>query len=135
MLPYPRAKIMFDLHQINNKIILMISLDAEKDGEMVQCANSYCDGAWFHQACVDHAVQAVPDRDWFCSVDCRNSSGYIYCICKSRKGAEDQQMLWCALKEDCRRHEFYHPSCVAADQEARRGQNSHLFIAVNWHKH
>ena len=80
---------------------------------MVQCSNHLCPSSWFHLACLEPPLRRVPRGDWFCSDECKDSGGYIYCVCKARRGpAEDQNMLRCKLKGLCRRHEKYHQACI-----------------------
>jgi len=86
---------------------------------MIQCCNHKCPGEWFHLQCV--GLQVAPVGDWFCDEDCRDSGGYIYCVCHSRKGREDRLMLKCALGGDCTRREKYHRTCIGANQQAVRG--------------
>ena len=112
------------LKYLNNVLVLssfcITHCATERDGEMLQCSNHLCAGAWFHLTCVD--LEEAPQDDWYCSQDCRISGGYIYCICHSRQGAEDQHMLRCALGVNCLRHEKYHPRCIGADPAVIQGK-------------
>ena len=50
------------------------------DDEMVYCKNNSCKrGSWFHLSCMNMTAEDVPERDYYCSVDCAKSS-------KKRKG-------------------------------------------------
>ena len=86
---------------------------------MVLCCNPDCEGSWFHFACV-HVTEA-PGGDWYCSKQCEDALGYIYCTCHKKRGAEDANKVQCALKDKCKRREFYHPSCVSLDDNDRQG--------------
>lgn len=110
---------LFHINVISSQVL---NFTAVQDGEMVQCCNHRCSGAWFHLPCVD--LQEAPEGDWYCSDDCRDSGGYIYCICHSRKEAEDQHMLKCALGDSCHRHGLYHPSCIGADPAVIQGYST-----------
>ena len=84
----------------------------EVEEEMVQCCNVYCSRSWYHLCCLNPPLQAAPEGLWFCSDECMSSGGLVYCVCKEKRGREDDHMIRCALKSDCTRHEYYHLSCI-----------------------
>ena len=88
-------------------------------GKMVQCCSSKCSLQWFHEECVEICV-AIDSEDWWCSEECRNSGFYIYCICQSST-AENGSMVQCELGSECRRHEWYHPSCLCLSAQQLPG--------------
>lgn len=80
----------------NTKEVLNVSLDKIHDvslhcicqrdigGTMIYCCNSHCEkGSWFHLECLGITEDEVPENDWFCSDDCRNS--------KSEKGKKKKK--------------------------------------------
>ena len=82
---------------------------------MIKCCNNLCAREWYHLSCLDPPLRRAPRGDWFCSDDCFQSQGYIYCTCQQRRGPdEDNTMLTCALKKRCRGKEKYHRHCVSA---------------------
>ena len=85
----------------------------ERGGEMVQCCNSYCENGWYHVDCLTAQQQGtIANTLWYCSVACQASSGFIYCDCRQKKGQADDNLVQCQLKDNCRRHEYYHEKCV-----------------------
>ena len=61
-------------------------------------------------SCFDVELNDVKE-DWWCSQECEESGGYIYCHCK-KSTAENIDMVQCELAGDCMRDEWYHPSCL-----------------------
>ncbi|XP_038069432.1 uncharacterized protein LOC119738598 [Patiria miniata] len=80
----------------------------ETDEAMIQCFSHQCPHVWYHLSCV--GLDEPPAVEWYCSKKCDGDGTYIYCMCHQRKGGE---MVQCALKQDCRRHEWYHWSCLS----------------------
>ena len=87
----------------------------------MECCNSRCEhGSWFHKSCVP-PITGSADDDWFCSDECDASGGYVYCICKRRNPEEDAHMIVCELGYSCKRHTYYHPSCLGKTAEELPG--------------
>lgn len=96
------------------EIVLIYIYSEMFDTDMVCCCSPLCANNWFHVRCVN--LQQLPDGDWYCSNECRDSTDYIYCWCQSKKGREDRQMFECERGSDCLNHQYYHPSCVGMDK-------------------
>jgi len=92
---------------LNGSMMILLTYAVESGEDMIQCCNPYCEHSWFHLTCVD--LQEAPRDDWYCSQACKNHKGYIYCSCKTKK---NEQKIQCHLADACRKHEWYHPSCV-----------------------
>ncbi|XP_072170943.1 uncharacterized protein [Diadema setosum] len=86
-----------------------ICRSTDKTDEMVVCCSKTCKHARFHLSCV--GLEKAPDfgSDWYCSKACEESDSYIYCFC--HKNVEDE-MVQCHLAEHCKKHEWYHKSCL-----------------------
>jgi hypothetical protein len=54
-------------------------------------------------------ITTLPDGEWFCSPECRESDGSGFCICRKKK-AED--LLDCAAGEKCDNNGKFHKTCV-----------------------
>ncbi|XP_071483013.1 uncharacterized protein [Diadema antillarum] len=84
----------------------------EKSDEMVMCCSKTCRHAWFHLSCVGLQEAPDSDEDWYCSQGCKDSDSYIYCFCHKKCQTGDEGMVQCHLAEHCKKHEWYHKSCV-----------------------
>ena len=58
---------------------------------MLECCNAHCDYGWFYLQCMNLAT--APSGHWYCSEACKQSTGFTYCICKKKRGAEDDNMV------------------------------------------
>ena len=83
-------------------------LSSEKDDPMVLCCNIHCGPGWFHLDCLNLTDLPPPGEDFYCSTECQESEGYIYCICNMKMEGRTVQ---CHLEEDCRKNEWYHFTC------------------------
>jgi hypothetical protein len=96
----------------NLQFICLINDISDRDSTMVECCNIYCTNSWFHLECCQPPLDEVPADHWYCSDNCRTSEGFVYCVCKTKKGREDNNLVRCKLGSSCHRYEKYHPSCI-----------------------
>lgn len=88
-------------------------INTEKNDDMVLCCSSTCHKAWFHLSCVGLTAAPDKEKDWYCSADCESGPSYIYCVCQRKVDPEgNTNMAQCALKGNCRGHEWYHHRCI-----------------------
>ena len=82
------------------------------DVAMIRCSNDMCHlGTWFHLDCA--AVDVVPDDDWWCSDECRQTERSIFCSCHKIR---NEPRVTCA-NADCSSGSIYHLDCVNLKQQ------------------
>ena len=94
---------------------------------MVLCCNNQCPGVWFHYSCCHPTLTTSPIDDWYCSAACEEAEGYIYCTCKKKLGGK---MLQCYLKDQCKKHEWYHVECIPTHNRPTDSMCFHTFYIL-----
>ena len=85
---------------------------------MVQCSSgAHClQGNWFHIGCVGLNQESLPSscEDWWYSEDCEALGRSITCNCKIFR---EVGVIECHAGKRCKRHRFYHETCVTVPTE------------------
>jgi len=77
------------------------------DVTMIRCSNADCHrGAWFHIDCV--GIEQLPDGDWWCSRECRQTERSIFCVCKQ---VHSGRRINCS-NDSCNNGAIFHLHCV-----------------------
>ena len=79
--------------------------------EMIRCSNPDCPvGSWYHVSCVE--VTVVPDDDWWCCDECRDTRRSLFCLCKR---VQSGPVVKCA-NDNCPYGSDFHLKCVNLGQ-------------------
>ena len=97
---------------------------------MIKCSNQACEfGSWFHLECFGLELETYSDKDWWCSIDCRDTGNSTFCKCRKLK---QDTMVTCSEKT-CENGQYFHLSCVFLEEKpgmctVYKMSCNHLFI-------
>jgi len=90
----------------------MLALTDRPDVEMIRCSNADCHlGTWYHVDCM--GLDSIPDGDWWCSDECRQTESSINCFCKKVRTGDEVK----CSNDDCMNGSTFHLECVHLQQK------------------